>query len=334
MFETIPDPVSEFSAWVESRTQDELAAWLRRGLALGDFHPVIFYKEPMEEAQLQDFFEMLSRDLREKFKAATLLALSAWNPAGDGPVLLRRLVVVAAFIRETRVVDFIRVVIADNRLRFVSEADRMALLQTLIAVAGGFAPDERVLVLFERLFTSPAFARFGAQLFVGLCACNPESYPGYVAHMLHLLGAHPQFFREDYLIAETVHVLGLATIARRYQAIEPRHRSEFIERVAAREWSPARLRFTESGEVRIYARPDFEPLGSDFCLDQSEYVLLPAPEADRTDLEEQTTLVFAVVNAVSHFEDYLTNLRKSFESVAAAVASPLAEPTGPGQALA
>ncbi len=309
-----------FKSFVETSAEEDLSAWLRRGLAMGDFTPIPLSQEPIEEAQIQDLCETLSYDLREKFKAATCLALSAWSPRADGLILLRRLVVVAAYVRESEVVDHIRKIIVDGWLESFGEERKFETLQILIAVSGGFAPLGKVQVLFERLFMSPRLDhRFAAQLFLGLCVCDAERYVEYVPRLLQVIRDAREYFRLDYLLAEMVRVVGLPTIARRFQDIDSRYREDFRRLLCEYEWSPATIRVHPERGVCIAPHPDFEALGPEYRFDSSMYPLFSHDRFDLAARDEETDALVVRLSADPQSGAWVPYLRRRLEAVRVAI---------------
>src|SRR5262245_65098765 len=101
---------------LERRSPRALAAWLLRGFAERDWSPVRLAADPTTAIQLQRAYDGLKELTRDRFRSAVTMAVSQWRRKAHGPSTLADLATVAALIRASQTVPFLRTIITNREL--------------------------------------------------------------------------------------------------------------------------------------------------------------------------------------------------------------------------
>ena len=175
------------SSW----TAEDVRQWLLKLFTTGVSELIGTPRDVAMPVAIQAAHDRAQPDTREALKAGTVLALLEWRLAAHGYPALEELSQTAALLRATGAIPVLES-IARRLLQRRADTARSGALSAVIACLAGFpgsAHAERALqTLFYAESIDPSVA---GQLFVGLCACNPDIYPKYVPRFLELRRAVP-----------------------------------------------------------------------------------------------------------------------------------------------
>jgi hypothetical protein len=220
----------------------------------------VLFDNPSEEVQLATQFRGLAARLKSKFKRAVVHAVKEWQLEAYGPLVLRRLATLAAYVKASAIVGYLRGHIFDQLSRLpVSEFRDNAEL--LIAIVVGFAPDPDVAELLRQLYDTLTFMPdFAAQLYLGLCSCDPRRYPEYTHQFLCYLSTFPQIYRMDIVFSEFVRIVTLRRIADGFNSLESQDQYRLLKYLCDEEWSPAHLVVDVHLGICLASNPRFDAL--------------------------------------------------------------------------
>jgi hypothetical protein len=293
MFDDIEQQFQAFYQHILEKSESELSDWILDGFSTSVFDPVYLFDEPSAPIQLQRLYSSINDRLKRKIRNALLLALSKWSLTANKPELLRNLVIFGALIRTPEVIDFIRMINRDQVLLSLSSSQYLDIMGVLIAVVSGFAPLPKAKTVLEDLFTSTQLDfRFAGQLFLGLCACDPESYYKHVPRFLNLINRSLDEFRLDFIFAEFVRVVTLRTIGEHLRNIDHYYQVQFIRYLTEEKWSPALLFPHDRGYFALRANPLFKALGSAYMNDTQSF---PIGHLEKVDNAEEIRKYYMMV---------------------------------------
>lgn len=206
----------------------EIAASLLKGFADAGFEPLLqLADDPSATLQLQNLFECLDDPGDQvKFKEAIVKALAGWQPrTHNAEKVIQRLTRLVAYVRAEQAINYLCALFRLGRL--IPEEDER-IIETVIAVLYGFAPLPEVQTLFEALFYREDFAPFAAQLFLGLCVCQPERYPKYISRFLYLNKKYPDYYVMPFVMWEFERIVSLPVIVRNLGALDKEKSEAFL----------------------------------------------------------------------------------------------------------
>jgi hypothetical protein len=206
---------SSAEEFVSSQPQQKVGDWLIDGLIHSNFQQLHIYDEPDIAVQLKDFYNYLSVDLQRKFKRSLTEAIAQWTPVTHGPLVFRELMYLSAYIRATEVIEYLRLFIKDDWLKQLKDKDEYKeCLGTALGVLAGFAPFDGIELLLEDFLEdcdNKIPPEYAAQIFVGLCRCQPKDYPRYAKKFLSLYQKYPDIYQMKFVIPEFARLVTLPT---------------------------------------------------------------------------------------------------------------------------
>lgn len=239
--------IAQFNKIIRDKEEDDIAAWLIQGLIKdGDFEGLLLTDERSYLAQLQELFDEnkeLNESLRKKFKNSLILAVSEWSPTAHGAKIIRGLAILGAYIRASRIIDHLSRYILDEWLSLSSskEEDKNAV-RKIFAVLAGFAPNERVRILFKNLFFKSSLPpQFAAQIFLGLCKCDPFRWVEYVPTFIEFFKRYSEYYEEGFIIYKFEQIVSLSLIAEQFKNLHKNYIKDFLKLLCSHPKSPLLL---------------------------------------------------------------------------------------------
>lgn len=236
----------------------ELVSWLRRGLDGAGFAPLVLGSDPTRSYQVQNLFSDLQPDQQERLKSASVQALGEWVYGIHSTDLLKELAIVTAYIGAGSAVDQIRVQLEYLRPEALDAVEYRDVVGTLIAVAQGFAPLIQVRHLFRSLFAKNEYDQFAAQLFLGLCQCDPTEYPEYLPTFLSIYNRLDGMFSPAIVWAEFVRIVSVPGIVDGSNRLDREHWGQLYNLLTDYEWSPLRWVTGPRRILQLVVRHDWQ----------------------------------------------------------------------------
>lgn len=132
---------------------------------------------------------------------------------------LCNLAILSANIGLSTIAPRLYIVIADELLLSLPEEEYIDSVSTLIATLDVFLPDS--INYFKALFYSDTLEpNFIAQLFLGLCKCDPTIYYRYIPRFLHIYNSHSQLFHSYAIFREFLSYVPLENLVESLEKIE------------------------------------------------------------------------------------------------------------------
>jgi|SRR5688572_25057968 len=257
-----------------TKSEYQVADWLLGFCLYKAGDPLLLSDEPSYLIQLKDLFFSIPFDEQIKFKSAVVYALEEWHPDSHGLRVFTDLALLASYTRTIESLDTLRLVMEYLIDSFTSE-QHQDTLRILFGIIAGFSPDKAVSAFLERFYYSASINySYVAQIFLGLCLCNPRNFPSYIPRLLNVLSKHSAFFRADYIFAEFVRVVGLATVASNYYAIRREYKNFFLDFLCYKEWSPAEVVLIESEGMYLKVKDSYTALGPEYRGDAQLHKLV------------------------------------------------------------
>lgn len=222
--------IIQFERIIQDNDEEEISEWLISGYLTELFFDLKLNELQSVELQLKKLYEQIhNHNIRNKFRNAIIHALSTFNFNVDNIEILESLITLAAYVREIRVIDYIRVYIADEWINQINSDKKIPITSLFLAVINGFAPDEKSYMMLKSLYVQDVLdSSFALQLFIGLCKCNPELFYEYVPTLIDSLTIEGDS-RLDYFVIEFLKIVGPIRLSSYINNIKEGYFSSFLD---------------------------------------------------------------------------------------------------------
>jgi hypothetical protein len=283
-------------SFIEKANEIELTNWLLKGFCTNNFFPIEVHEEPSAEIQLDRIFRILSIESKEKFKSSVSRALTEWRsksyPSAALCALSQAISIIGSKI-ESGELDYLK----DSKNKS-DEDSYLDTLEILIAAIRGYSPHQEVFVFFKRLFYREDIDhRLAAQLFLGLCECDPEQYFMHVSRFFHLYSLNPEYFQMQYIFFELERIVTLKTLMEGLAKVSFHVQEKFIEFLCGRDESPVELFLKYDSGIYAMSRSSEFPSHVPFTLDFIDgYKII-----QRREISRENDLIEYVRKIISRF---------------------------------
>lgn len=251
--------LAEMQAFVDGCTQQQLCAWLLRGLTSGTFSPLEFGDERALSEHLRILFAV-AKDGQEKFKRALEQAVTEWTCHAHGPAVLTELANLVAETRTSGALRPLQLIVEAGQVRSASPDEDVVAIETVFAVIGGFSERDEAAIFLERYFFDPTQIQLRALLFTALCERAPREYYRYMPLLLEAIDAQPKAFITRVIFRNFVGIVSFYIIAHEIARLPADYRARMLDflRPIFKQME-AELDKTTQGIVREHLRIASEP---------------------------------------------------------------------------
>jgi hypothetical protein len=211
--------------WCAQVTAERLATWIENASRTDDYRP---FQCPADVGLVQCVASVVNSGYltdRTLWADSLSLAFERWHGSLSHAAALEDYAYLASELRIVEALPSIRRAIDRQIDKGVLGAD-MDTVSALIAALASFAPHARVVQTLESYFCDERLSHFGAQLFTGLCSCDPDHHHRYIPQLLSTL-RHAGDFEPQAILAEQVRICGASRVLRGLVALGVDHRREF-----------------------------------------------------------------------------------------------------------
>jgi hypothetical protein len=211
----------EIEKIIDSQSRENLSEWMMRSfdnivLDKSDLDgksclaKLCFDDERTVSVQLKYLFESLDINRQQKFNDAITLATYKWTPA-YGASIIQDLAFLSAYTRATGAIGHLIKFIQEGWLIKLGE-EYQETFSIILAVLTGFAPSNDIKFLLENLWEDQVLhPTYTAQIFMGLCKCEPSKYYKYLPRFLDIHKKYPGLFKMNFLIPRFAQIVPLSS---------------------------------------------------------------------------------------------------------------------------
>jgi GAF domain-containing protein len=210
----------ELENFIKGNNVNEISDWLRKGYKTLIFSPLCLANEPSVSVQIKGLFLDFDPDVQSKFKLAINQAISEWTIDNDGACVIDGLAILAAYVRSTSTIDLLRSILESEHLKAASKDEYENTTETILSVLSGFAPSEKIINIFRSLLFSEFDHQFAAQLFIGLCKCEPDRYTDFLPRFLNLTDKNPEFYDINSIILDFKEIVSEYRISKFFKDLD------------------------------------------------------------------------------------------------------------------
>jgi hypothetical protein len=211
-----PSSDNEIISFLRSSDTINLSTWLSSGLETKSFNPLMLVEDPV--FHLRRIFHLVEHGMQNKLRNVISRSISEWfpNPSRTNLAIIKDLSILAAF---TRCIDATEHLcsILQNKWIDTKRVDDEEVAEDLIASLSGLSPNINIQYLFSDLFFSrEPNSIFAAQLFVGLCKCDPNNFAKYFSRFHALYKGFPgskTVFELDEIILQILEIVPISRIS-------------------------------------------------------------------------------------------------------------------------
>jgi GAF domain-containing protein len=201
-----------------TKTVEELSICLIKGFENPRSSAFLFYDDPSPAVQLTYIFNKLNIIEQDKFRNAIIQAIEKWDLAATAYdlLVLEDLVILASYTSAYSAIEILASILSQWSKDFENNVQEkyQKTVGKIIAVLSGFAKSKaeitgqkRIVRLFKKLLIEDFDPRYAAQLFLGLCICDPKGYPEFLSQFLKSYKENPDLYNLEAVIKTFVDIV-------------------------------------------------------------------------------------------------------------------------------